>query len=154
MFSDKKKTAHILIAYLDQGGVFKFALQRQASFTFYFSYDSRFSVFSQIKSFLKEEFLSQGHSEGDFEVHESFREILAAKGEVSSSRLYFVSCQKPLLMREGISLLSLPELFRSLPKGRERLLFLKAFQLLSDDQFHLIRAREVSEKELLEEKLL
>ena len=154
MFNDKKKTAHILIAYLDQGGVFKFALQGQTFFTFSFSYDSHFPIFSQIRSFLKEEFLGQGYSEGDFEAHESFRETLAAEGEGSDSRLYFVSCKKHLPMKEGVSLLSLPELFQFLPKGRERLLFLKAFQLLSDDQFHLIRAREVSDKELLEEKFL
>lgn len=142
--------ARILLSYQDSLGVFRFLVTKDRFYTLDFSYNPKFFLESQIKAFIGDFFALSAKESGGISVKLGFRETLEEKSE-GPLRLYLAVLEKPLLFVDKKFLIfSFPELIRELPKNRERLLFLKAFQILSDDKSHLTEACVLSEKEFLE----
>ncbi len=142
--------ARILLSYQDTLGVFRFLVTKERAYTLDFTYNPKFFLESQIKTFVGDFFGLSRQESGKISVKLGFREPLEEKSE-NPLRLYLGVLEKPIqLVDKNFLILSFPELIRDLPKNRERLPFLKAFQILSDDKSHLMEACVLSEKEFLE----
>ncbi len=142
--------ARILLSYQDTLGVFRFLVTKERAYTLDFSYSPKFFLESQIKAFVGDFFGLSCQESGKISVKLGFREALEEKIE-NPLRLYLAVLEKPIqLVDKNFLILSFPELILKLPKNRERLPFLKAFQILSDDKSHLMEACVLSEKEFLE----
>lgn len=141
------KPAKLLLTYKDSLGVFRFLVTEKNFYTLSFTHSRKFFLESQIKTSIRESF--ELPEATGIEVKLGFREGLEQKED--PLRLYLAILTKPLSSFEGFRALSFPELVKELPKNKERLPFLKAFQVLSDDKSHLIEARELTRKEFLEE---